>query len=131
MGEHCSCRAIVHRHAYLLENNDPLMLQHNLKQPSGVAEAWHTHVIQHAGSQQADWRLSERMVMYVTKCRTARTYSPMNELTVDYGKSYRRDYRSGVHFASVPRLERKVSDVDHPGSASKEQQIIVSLLDIF
>ena len=52
-----------------------------------------------ASAAADDGRLSERMVMYAT---TRKHYPPSQELTIDYGQKYRRDYPSHKHRAVEP-----------------------------
>ena len=52
-----------------------------------------------ASAAADDGRLSECMVMYAT---TRKHYPPSQELTIDYGQKYRRDYPSHKHRAVEP-----------------------------
>ena len=99
---------MVQGYAVLLPDSDPQLGNRDLAQPEGAVAAWREHVLPPEGSLAKKLNelgvlahCSERMVMYMT---TRRSYTPEVELTVDYGKSYTRDYASGGHRPSCPRL---------------------------
>ena len=74
--------------------------------PNLAAEAaWRLYVQQTLGTVATGvepWRCSELMILYIG---TRGSYSLEHELTVDYGKSYSRDYASGCHKATVWPLD--------------------------
>ena len=78
---------IVIKYAQLLSDDDPAMLELNLKQPPGAVEAWRHHVVPQSDRLES-WRRSEKMVLYLT---TRKRYDEKFELSVDYGTSYVRD----------------------------------------
>ena len=101
-------------YARLLRDDDPLMKQRGLRQPAAAERAWDQCVLPPVAGDLAktpkvkaaaasaaadDGRLSERMVMYAT---TRKHYPPSQELTIDYGQKYRRDYPSHKHRAVEP-----------------------------
>lgn len=90
----------------LLTDDYPGMRRLGLKQPPGAVAAWSEYVRPPLGySGDYVWCFySEYMCLYVTR-RSA--YPPCVEFTVDYGKSYQRDYDSGVHRATLayPRID--------------------------
>ena len=93
---------MIHSYLRLLDDDDDLM--RGLRQHDDGVAAWRAHIVpRHA----ADWKLSERMVLYETR---KRSYTANTEFTVDYGPSYYRDYdtgfrrRSGSNHLQMPVL---------------------------
>lgn len=99
------------RQAYcrLLFNDDPMMRESGLRQPAGAVAAWREHVLPPVG-MSPDSPLSERMVLYESM---RKKYDLGVELSVDYGKSYRRNYNSHTHRGQLP-LYRIPPDQFHP-----------------
>ena len=83
-------------HAELLADDDDAMQQHSLEQPPGALEAWMEHLVTVGGS----FVYSELMLLYTT---TRTCYDVSEELTVDYGPSYGRDYYAGKRTGSKAR----------------------------
>ena len=80
---------MLHSFAYMLSDDDAPMRQHGLRQPPEAEAAWRSHVMPPMetppfGLGLEQWRWSERMVFYVS---TRTSYSPDQELTIDYGVS--------------------------------------------
>ena len=90
---------MVQGYARLLEDGEPLLMQLGLTQPKDAAAAWRRSIVPPEGGGTPSG-VSEKMVLYAT---TRRSYEASKELTVDYGKSYMRDYASGAHRAA-PQL---------------------------
>ena len=88
---------MVQGYAKLLPPDDPLLRRLGLTQPKDALAAWNRAILPPEGGK-APAGLSEKMVMYAS---TRRAYDPSHELTVDYGRSYARDYCSGTHKAQV------------------------------
>lgn len=95
-----STMKMVQAYARLLPDGDPLLAElGRTTQPKGAVAAWRANILAPEGSSMAaNGDVSERMVFYAT---TRRHYPSELELTVDYGKSYVRDYPSGQHKAAV------------------------------
>ena len=94
---------MVYGYARFLDDSEPEMRERGLKQSRAGVAAWRKHTLRPAGKTGAgvgEW-FSERMVMYMS---TRKSYPASEELTVDYGKSYARDYQSGEHRASCAPL---------------------------
>lgn len=87
---------LVHRAVELLADGCPELSRRGLKQPKGADAAWRAAVVPHDARDPsaAGWRRAERMVLYMT---TRAAYAEDDELTVDYGRAYRREYASGAH----------------------------------
>jgi hypothetical protein len=122
---------MVQGYARLLPDGDPLLVERGLKQPKGAQALWNESILPPEGRLAPEgW--SERMVMYVT---TRKSYAHGSELTVDYGRSYARDYASGVHKPAIKKLNysiprdaitpaqrAKLSWPDMPGWFNPKQQ---------
>lgn len=91
-------------YARLLRNEDSLLRDRGLKQPENVEQIWRECMLPPAQdvdivpvTAKTDWErvrdpyLSEKMVVYAS---TRKSYDPGEELTVDYGSAYRRQYHS-------------------------------------
>ena len=92
-------------YAYFVSADDPLMIKEKLSQSAGAEAAWRAHVRQPLGAAAVGdepWRRSERMVLYMG---TRHSFPLEQELTVDYGKDYARDYDSGSHKAHFTPLQ--------------------------
>jgi hypothetical protein len=89
---------LVHRSVELLDDDCAELRRLGLRQPPGAAECWRAAILPHdpraPAADARAWRLAERMVVY---CAARRAYPLEQELTVDYGRSYRREYASGEH----------------------------------
>ena len=103
---------MTRNYALFLDDDDPQMRQQGLTQPVGAEAAWREHMLQPRGAAAKGasavggepWQWSERMVLYVS---TRSCYTTAHELTVDYGKAYKRSYASGCH---------------HPGPIERRRQ---------
>ena len=102
---------MVQGYARLCTNDDELMRQRGLKQSAAAIRAWREHILPPVGVSPSELdltRCSERMVMYAS---TRRAYACKQELTVDYGTAYSRDYASAGHRASYTRTYTIPKDV--------------------
>lgn len=102
----CSGRTLKSIHGCLeLLRDDELLSVLGFVQPPGAIAAWKKYVQPHAGRDGIDaWLWSECMFMYVT---ARASYQPEDELTVDYGPEYTRDYCTGAHRPNVNRKRRE------------------------
>lgn len=91
---------LVQGYARFLDDSHELMRERGLKQPKDAAAAWRMHTLAPPGHPvnvdglAHGHPLSERMTLFAT---TRKSYPLDEELTVDYGRSYRRDYDSHKH----------------------------------
>jgi hypothetical protein len=95
-----ACLKMITGYTRLLADDHPLMVHAGLGQPPGAREAWEATVLPPEGGE-APPGYSERMVLYAS---TRKAYGLQQELTVDYGKSYMRNYASGLHRPSCKEL---------------------------
>lgn len=79
------------------------MVRAGLKQPHAAAAAWKETILPPEGGQ-APAGISERMTLYAT---TRKSYGANQELTVDYGRAYLRNYSSGAHKPNVVAERRQ------------------------
>ena len=101
-----STMKMVQAYARLLPDGDPLLAElGRLRSPRVLSLRGAQTSSPEGSSMAANGDVSERMVFYAT---TRRHYPSELELTVDYGKSYVRDYPSGQHKAAVkaPQAQR-------------------------
>ncbi|KAG8457372.1 hypothetical protein KFE25_005053 [Diacronema lutheri] len=91
---------LVHRSVELLVDGCDELARLGLRQPPCAERVWRDAVLPHdprclPGGERAagdGWRQGERMVVYLAQ---RRAYGCDDELTVDYGRAYRREYASG------------------------------------
>lgn len=100
---------LVHRSVELLPDDSAELRRLGLRQPRCAEEVWRAAMLPHdvdaaaaadrahaAGEAHASsgfgWRHGERMVVYLA---ARRSYPLSDELTVDYGRSYKREYATG------------------------------------
>lgn len=106
---------MVQSYARLLDNDDPLMVRAGLKQPHAAVAAWKETILPPEGGQAAPG-ISERMTLYAT---TRKSYGANQELTVDYGRAYLRNYSSGAHKPTVSERRQRVSAPPEAYTASQ------------
>jgi hypothetical protein len=126
--EHANLK-MVQGYARLLVDGDPLLRNLGLTQPKGAAQAWARSILPPEGGGEGGTAasgpgsVSERMVLYAT---TRKAYELGKELTVDYGRSYARDYASGAHKPNVRSLPTAAAIAQKVGTGSAAAQPIMS-----